>query len=183
MKPSSGPAPDSALTAAGTSEAERREAFCALYERHAGELQSYLLRMTRSVHAAEDLTQEAFLKAYQSLDGFTGKSSFRTWIYSIAINLYRDQIKRAGKMVSGEAVLKNTQATTKTPVALAEREEEGERVRAAVAALPAEWREAVLLVRIEEMSYREAAGALGITLDALRMRVHRAHLALVKALA
>ena len=158
----------------------RRQAFCALYDRHAGSVRDYLLRLTGCPHLAEDLTQEVFLRAYSGLDGFSGRSSFKTWVYQIAINLFRDHLRARKPM----AEMKAADLTDPQPGAewRAQRDEEAHKVRSAVAALPQELRETLILVRFEGMKYREAAEALGITIDAVRMRVHRAHLALVTAL-
>ena len=161
------------------SAGERRRAFRGLYERHAGGLRYYLLRMTGSAHLADDLTQEAFLRALGSLEQFSEQSSFKTWIYSIATNLLKDHARR--KAAVG-AVSENTPGGQPTPADLAERNEEAQRVRDAVDALPEALRAPLVLVRFEGMKYRQAADALGITLEALRMRVHRAHMALVAAL-
>lgn len=158
---------------------DRRRIFCALYERHAGELRYYLLRMGRSPHLADDLTQEAFLRALDRLSGFSGRSSFKTWLFRIATNLLNDHMRR--RQTVGLA-LDDMPSGQRTPAELAEHNEEAHRVRQAVDALPESLRAPLVLVRLEGMKYREAAEALGISLNALRMRVYRAHMALVAAL-
>lgn len=159
--------------------AQRREAFRGLYVRHAGALRGYLLRLAGSPHLADDLTQEAFLRALGGLDGFSGNSSFKTWLYRIATNLLKDHNRRRGPV---EALPDNMTAAQPTPADLVEHNEQVRRVRDAVDALPRDMQQSLVLVRLEGMKYREAAQVLGITLDTLRMRVHRAHLALVAAL-
>jgi RNA polymerase sigma-70 factor (ECF subfamily) len=157
----------------------RREAFLELYERHAGRLHGFLLRATRSPHLADDLTQEAFLHALDGMDRFSGNSSFKTWIYRIAMNLLKDHHR---KMKTTAQPDENASGGEPTPADAAERNEEVQRVRAALGALPEGLRAPVILVRFEGMKYREAAETLGLSVDALRMRVHRAYMALAAAL-
>ena len=181
MDTTSGPAIDQELVKRfrrGTGE-DRRQAFHVLYERHAGALRCYLLRLARSSHTADDLTQEAFLRALNGLNSFSGNCSFKTWVYCIATNLLKDQLRKQGMPM---AELGSHTDSELTPLGLAERNEEARRVREAVEALPWELRAPLVLVRLEGMKYREAAEVLGITLEALRMRVHRAYVALAVSL-
>ena len=159
-----------------------REAFCALYERHAGGVRAYLLRMTRSPDLADDLTQEAFLHALNGLAGFSGDCSFKTWVYQIAMNRFRDHLRRKRPAAGAEWLTSDNPDSALAPDELAQRNEEVQRVRDAVAALPEELRAPLVLVRFEGLKYREAAEVLGITLDAVRMRVHRAHMGVVPLL-
>jgi RNA polymerase sigma-70 factor (ECF subfamily) len=160
----------------------RREAFCGLYERHAGGVHACLLRLTGSPHLAEDLTQETFLHALDGLDKFAGQSSFKTWVYQIAINLWADHRRKKRPVSNGELASRDAISDGPTPADLSEQAEEIDRLRRAIAEIPDELRAPLLLVRFEGMRYREAAEALGITLNAVRMRVHRAHLALTAKL-
>ena len=160
----------------------RRRAFCALYERHAGTVRSYLLRLTGRPHLADDLTQDAFLRALNALDRFSGKSTFKTWVFKIAMNLFRDHLRGRRTATGAAPPVEDSPDRGPGPDELAQRNEDAQRVRDAVAALPEEQRAPLILVRFEGMKYREAAEALGITLGAVRMRVHRAHLALVAGL-
>lgn len=174
--------PDSLLVTefcSGTTDA-RREAFSALYERYAGQVRAYLGRMTRHVQLAEDLVQETFLRALKALDRFDSRSSFKTWVYCIATNLFKDHVKRRSTMLQRETPdWFAREAPCHTPVQEAQQKEETGRVRAAVEALPDQYREPVILVRIEGLSYAEAAEVLVST---VRMRIHRAHLKLMDAL-
>jgi len=71
-----------------------RTAACELLKIHYGDIFAYLRRLCGSNHDAEDLTQEAFAKAWSSLDGFRGRSRFSTWLHSIAHNTYIDWQRR-----------------------------------------------------------------------------------------
>lgn len=160
-------------------DGRRRGAFCELYARHAGGLRAYLLRLTGTVQRAEDLTQEAFLRALEGLERFSGRSTFKTWLFAIGTNLVRDHYRRKRPMRS---LADDMTAPGPGPAEEAEADEEVRRLRAAVEKLPESQRAPLVLVRLEGMKYREAAEALGITLAAVRMRIHRAHLALTEAL-
>jgi len=185
MDSGDGARPDSTLVEEfrkGSSQA-RQGAFCALYERYAGPVRSYLARLGRRPELAEDLTQETFLRALNGLDGFDGRSSVKSWIYCIATNLFRDHLKRRSTMTQeGASDWTDREGKGPTPAEVAERNEEAERVRTAVEALPDEYRAPVILVRLEGMSYAEAADVLGATVPAVRMRIHRGHLRLLEAL-
>jgi RNA polymerase sigma-70 factor (ECF subfamily) len=158
---------------------ERRQTFRELYERYAGELHGYLRRMTQSVDLADDLTQDAFLRALTKMDTFTGNSSFKTWVYRIAMNLYRDHLRRKTTV---QACLDDAASEQPTPEDAAERSDEARRVRAALDGLPESLRAPVVLVRLEGMKYREAARVLGVSQAALRMRIYRGQMALLEAL-
>lgn len=160
----------------------RGAAFRVLYERHAGPLHAYLARLAASDHTADDLTQEAFLKAYEGLDRFELRSSFKTWLYHIATHLYRDGLRRRRPVTNADGVAQGMADPAPTPADAAADGEELRRVRDAVRRLPDALRVPLLLVRLEGMSYRQASEVLGITLEALRMRVHRAHMTLVQQL-
>jgi RNA polymerase sigma factor (sigma-70 family) len=72
----------------------REQEFAALFERHRRELQVHCYRMLGSLHDAEDLLQETFLRAWRNRDAFEGRSSFRTWLYRIATNACLDALAR-----------------------------------------------------------------------------------------
>lgn len=159
------------------------EDFRLLYERYAKPVCFFLQRMTGCPHLAEDLTQEAFLKALRNLDGFRGESSCKTWLFAIATNCCRDHLKKENPArPTGEDMEKGVACSRSMPQEMAQRRQEAHRLRQAVLVLPEELRAPLLLIRFEEMTYREAAAVLGLTLETVRMRVHRAHLALAKAL-
>jgi RNA polymerase sigma-70 factor (ECF subfamily) len=134
---------------------------------------------------AEDLCQEAFLKAYRALDRFEGRSSFKTWIYRIAFTTGQNELRSRGRRPSkGD-----------TPIeAMADRlpdsdlPEQGviddlpsEQMARALANLATDVVEILYLKDVHEMSYDEIAECLDIGLSAAKMRVHRARLALQSA--
>ncbi len=164
------------------SREDRRQVFTELYQLHAGPLQAYLLRLTCCVHQAEDLTQETFLRAMDKIDRFEGKSSFKTWLYSIATNLYRDQRRKEATIMAHKSEVESALIAADRSTEDASREEAIQNLRQALQNLPEDLRAPVVLVCLEGLKYAEAAEVLGISLDALRMRIHRGHLELVKVL-
>ena len=185
MESASNSKPDSELVAefrAGDGTL-RQTAFRALYERHAGPIRSYLARRCRHEQLAEDLTQDCFLKALKGLDQFDSRSTVRTWLYCIATNLFRDHLRRKST-VSEETstILDERTAANPGPAAAAETSEEVSRVRKAVDALAEDLREPLVLVKLQGLSYKDAAEVMGVTLSTVRMRIHRAHLRLAEEL-
>jgi RNA polymerase sigma-70 factor (ECF subfamily) len=143
---------------------------------------------------AEDAAQDTVIKVYQNLRMFRGESQFRTWVLSIARNegLGRLRKLRARREDSLDA---ETDETTgdytpailtswrEVPLEALERQELGTVLRAAIASLPAIYRNVVLLRDIEEMDVRETAQALGISEGAVKVRLHRARAMLQRELA
>jgi RNA polymerase sigma-70 factor (ECF subfamily) len=125
----------------------------------------------RLVHpdAAEDLAQEAFLRAWKYRSTFDGRSSPTTWLYSIARNVCHDAVRRTirdREMVwHASTELLTQQATSLTLV---------DDLRLAVGDLPSEMREILVLVKFHGLSYREAAKVCDCSEVAARQRLHRA---------
>ncbi len=166
---------------AGDSPAARA-AFARLVERYWDRLYRWLYRLTRDRHAAEDLTQETFLKALAGLRSFRPGSNFRAWVFKIGHNNFVNQTRseRRGKQPLPEDAA-GPEATG--PEHAAENREALEAVAKAVAALPVDFR-AALLLRIEEgLSFREVARVLGTTEETARWRVFKARQKLMKVLA
>jgi RNA polymerase sigma-70 factor (ECF subfamily) len=156
------------------------EAFTLLYRRHQAAIHRFSLRMTGSTWAAEEIVQDVFMtlmhdpKKYDSQRGTLGG-----YLYGIARNRvmkYRERLPREVSLEqknedgSGAGIVLQDLAT---PANWAETRERMEQVRAAVLELPAEFREAVVLCELEEMSYEEAAQAAGCPIGTIRSRLHR----------
>lgn len=147
-------------------------------------------RLLRNEQDAQDATQEAFLSAFKHLDSFDGSSRLSTWLHRIAVNaaLMKLRSKRRRPEDSIEDRLPRFDAAGEhehAPWAWAARgdaalgsAEVREAVRAAIDELPGLYRDVLLLRDIEELTTEEAAAALGITVAALKTRLHRARLAL-----
>ena len=151
------------------------------------------LSFLRNEADAEDVTQEAFLKAFRNLPSFRGDAKFGTWLISIALNEARSRIRRrdAVKMESldgpedEEGHVSPAQLTDwkEIPSEALERKEIRLLLHKAVTALPLIYREVFQLRDIEQMSVNEAAAALGITISSVKVRLHRARMMLQKHLA
>jgi RNA polymerase sigma-70 factor (ECF subfamily) len=156
------------------------EAFTLLYRRHQAAMYRFALRMTGSAWAAEEIVQDVFMalmrapKKYDSSRGTLGG-----YLYGIARNRVMKHLERLPREVSLEQ--KNEDGSgagivlqdPATPATWAETRERMKHVRAAVLDLPAEFREAVVLCELEELSYEEAAEAAGCPIGTIRSRLHR----------
>ena len=156
------------------------EAFTLLYRRHQAAMFRFALRMTGNAWAAEEIVQDVFMilmrepKKYDAERGTLG-----AFLYGIARNRVMKHLERLPREVSLEE--KNGNGTgaqiilqdTSTPATWAEKRERSEQVRTAVLDLPAEFREAVVLCELEEMSYEEAARMAGCPIGTIRSRLHR----------
>jgi RNA polymerase sigma-70 factor (ECF subfamily) len=155
-------------------------AFAELYRRHQAPLYRFAMRMTGNSWAAEEIVQDVFMilvrepKKYDVERGALG-----AFLYGVARNRIMKYLERAPRDFSLE---ENNDGSRETPVQLqeqktpahwAELRERRQQVRAAVLELPAEFREAVVLCELEEMSYEEAARALDCPVGTIRSRLHR----------
>lgn len=157
-----------------------REAYAGIVRRHQGKLLQLCLSLLGDPSSAEEAAQEAFLKAYRSLGGFQGYSSFATWLYRIAYNLCQDllrqKIRRRAESWDellereGEG-LHRLLAAGPDPAAAAEAADLIQRI---LARLPEEQSSALLLREIQGLSYQEIASVLGCSLDSVKARLRRA---------
>jgi RNA polymerase sigma-70 factor (ECF subfamily) len=156
------------------------EAFTLLYRRHQAAMYRFALRMTGSAWAAEEIVQDVFMtlmrdpKKYDAQRGTLGG-----YLYGIARNRVMKHLERLPREVPLEQ--KNEDGTgpgivlqdALTPASWAETHERMDQVRAAVSELPPEFREAVVLCELEELSYEEAAQSAGCPIGTIRSRLHR----------
>lgn len=165
-----------------------REAFRQIVLRHQGFLAQLCRRQTGDPSATEDLVQETFLRAYQRLDSYKPSYRLSTWLARIALNAARDHgrrrevrdaaLERVERGAIGHSALPSESLA---PDAAAEGREARERVEAALAALPAEQREVVVLTLWGGCSQREAAETLELPLGTVKSR-QRAALSKLRAL-
>lgn len=146
--------------------------------------------VTRYLHdpiEAQDVAQEAFIKAYRALPSFRGDSAFYTWLYRIAINTAKNYLvaqnrrpptddidAQDAEQFSGETGLKEYA----TPERLALRDEIESTIIAAIEALPEELRTAITLRELEGLSYEEIAAAMDCPIGTVRSRIFRARAAI-----
>ena len=153
-----------------------REAFAELVARHTRGLQTVLHAALRDRHRSEDLAQEVWIKVFAALPRYRPAGSFRSWLYSIALNHLRDALRsgrarRPAPTTDVDALIDAEAGET------AERRDEARRVQRVVADLEEPFRTALTLVDLAGLSYAEAADACGCSLGTVKSRVHRARLA------
>lgn len=153
------------------------EAFAELVRRHSRSLTTMILRITRDEEEAKDISQTVFLKAYSGLSRFIMASSFKTWLYSIALNAVRDHLKRRKPEIGSEDVDKLADATASSGDRL-DRARTLKRMRDAIEQLPEKQRLTLQLRVYEGMDYAQIAGMLGGTASGARANFFHA----VKAL-
>ncbi len=166
--------------------------FEAIHSTFRPRIHRYLTRIV-GVREAEDLTQEVFVKVSQGLKTFRGESQLSTWVYRIATNTAIDtkrssaykQSERSAEMdESVDIESKAVGASERTPSTQqqVERQEMNQCIRGFVEKLPQNYRTVVVLSELEGMNNNEIADILGITLDNVKIRLHRAKDALKKEL-
>ncbi len=162
-------------------QAGDRAAFARLVDRYWDRLYRWLYRLTRDRHAAEDLTQETFLKALAAVRSFRPGSNFRAWVFRIGHNNFVN-LKRAERRVKVPLAQETLGPEEGVAESTAENRESLEVVGKAVAALPPDFR-AALMLRVEEgLSFREVAKVLGTTEETARWRVFKARQKLMRVL-
>ncbi len=147
-------------------------------------------RMVRDEHLAEEVTQDAFLKAYRGLDSFRGEARFATWLYRIAVNLCRDhsgnptsRLRRMETSLDGTGVKGMDPPTPQPrPDEALEAGQVADGFQAELDALEPIYREAFLLRHHEGLGYEEIAGILEISVSNAKVRVHRARESILGAL-
>jgi RNA polymerase sigma-70 factor (ECF subfamily) len=163
-------------------QAGDRAAFARLVEEYWDRLYRWLYHLTRDRHAAEDLTQETFLKALAAVRSFRPGSNFRAWVFRIGHNNFVNQ-KRADRRTRHQLPDDVTGPEAGGSADAVDNREALEVVAKAVADLPPDFR-AALMLRVEEgLSFREVAKVLGTTEETARWRVFKARQKLMKVLA
>jgi RNA polymerase sigma-70 factor (ECF subfamily) len=165
-------------------------AFEVLVRRHRSPVFSFLLRLTGDRARAEDLCQEAFLRAIRGADGWEPRARFTGWLYRIARNLVldearRDEHRRAGPLdpPGGGSPPRDPPAAGPGPDEAAAAAELRPRLEAALASLPVEQREVFLLREHSGLSFPEIAEATGVNENTVKSRMRYALLALRERLA
>jgi RNA polymerase sigma-70 factor (ECF subfamily) len=145
-----------------------------LLEHHAAAVFRFALRMTGDHHAAEDVTQEALLRAWRSRAGLDDTRATRGWLLTIAANVWRDQLRRA-KVRRSESLPADGHASREAspPRTVVARDEAGRAV-ALMDSLPARQREVLYLFSCEGLSLEEIAAVLAINRDAVKANLHLA---------
>ncbi|MDA0353493.1 MAG: sigma-70 family RNA polymerase sigma factor [Chloroflexi bacterium] len=156
--------------------------FNSLVVRFQDPVYSLALRMLGSQEAAEDATQEAFIRAWRRIDTFRG-GRFQSWLFTIVANLSRDELRRRGRrpQTSLDAARDDPNRASLDPVddrpspeAVAEQGDLRAILESALAQLPDDWREIVLLSDVQDLAYDEIARITGLPLGTVKSRLSRA---------
>lgn len=155
------------------------QAFVELYRRRHLDVYRFAFAMARSRSFAQDVMQEVFLNVLENASRFDpAKGSARGWLYGCARYVTLDRL-RLERRWTDELPAEDSAADGDERLLAAERIE---RLHAAIARLPVEYREALVLVELQELSYAEAAGVLECPIGTVRSRLHRGRLALAALL-
>jgi RNA polymerase sigma-70 factor (ECF subfamily) len=161
--------------------------FCDIYTEYYQRIHLYLERMVGKIEA-EDLTQEVFMKVDKGLKDFKGESRLSTWVYRIATNAALDKIqsrayRESNNKISLNATCKETESED-AGILMAEmsfsaereavRNEMNECIREFVDKLPGNYRTVIILSELKDLQNQQIADILGISLDAVKIRLHRA---------
>jgi len=163
-----------------------REAFEALVSRHADRLFGVVLRFCGDAHEAEEVTQEAFLRAWRSLHRFEGRSQFFTWLYRIGINEAKRRYDRRlthATAASLDAAGVEIPDWRDAPEPCAERQDLQRALERAISALPPDYRLPLVLRDIEGLSTTQAADVMDLGEAAFKSRLHRARMTVRDAVA
>lgn len=159
------------------------DAFEDLVRAHEKTVYNLALRMTGNPQDAEDMAQEAFLKAYRSLPDFRGESKFSVWLYRIVSNVCLDHLRKQSRRTAssltrededGEEQQLEVPDESQSPERLLEQKLTREAVQRGLAELPEEQRQILLLREIRGMSYEEIAETLGLEAGTVKSRIFRA---------
>ena len=163
--------------------------FTKVHDEYRQRIRRYIARLAGE-HEADDLTQEVFLKVSRTLSGFKGDSSLSTWIYKIATNTVLDRMKSPAHR---QAILESLDIDSDgvapvvddRPLSVDQqlvREQMNECIRGVVEKLSPDYRTVIALSEMEDLKNSEIAEILGVSLDTVKIRLHRARAALKKEL-
>lgn len=155
-----------------------------IYDRYSSRIYNFSYRFLKNSEAAEDATQEVFVKMLKHANQFHGDAKLSTWLFSITANWCRDYLRKAdNKAKEAEDVLVTLPAPSElSPERVLEQRENEKRIQKALSVLTPEQREAILLSRYQGLSYAEIAQISGCSEGAVKTRVFRAMETLKKLL-
>ena len=176
-------------------KANDTDAFDRFVDIYSGDVFSLLYRLTENADDAAELTQETFLNAYRSIGRFRGESGLKTWLFRIAVNESRNRFRwwkrrKRERTISLDAVIGDSEMTLSDVIADRGSSPEDEvlsrerraALNSALLDLPISFREAVVLVDIEGLSYEETALALDVGIGTVKSRISRGREALRRRL-
>lgn len=145
-----------------------------LFERHQGKLFNFFLKLARHRATAEDLVQEVFVRMLKYRHTYRPEAEFSPWMFTLARNAATDLYRARPKELPADPEAPEPAADLPHPIEGLEKAEQVRRLRAALARLAPEKRELLVFARFSELRYEEIAEILGVSLGAVKVRVHRA---------
>ena len=165
-------------------QAGDQQAFGLLVTKYQRKLMRLVTRLVRDPAEAEDVTQEAFIKAYRALPNFRGESAFYTWLYRIGVNAAKNWLVSNGRRAPTSTAVDSEEAEgydgsellhdTDTPERILMSRQIGEKVNAAMDRLPEDLRTAISMREIDGLTYEEIADAMSCPIGTVRSRIFRA---------
>jgi RNA polymerase sigma-70 factor (ECF subfamily) len=159
------------------------QAFGVLVERHERRVYNLALRMTGREEDARDATQEAFLTALRKLKTFRGEAAFTTWMHRVTVNASYDLLRKRQR---APLLHERNEGSGPRPEPASADHADGVGmsidVRAALLQVPLDFRAVLILCDAQDLSYEDAAEALGVPVGTVKSRLHRGRVALARAL-
>lgn len=168
-----------------------KQAFNLLVAKYQFRIQNLVSRFIKDRAEQEDVTQEAFIKAYRAIGNFRGESAFYTWLYRIAVNTAKNQLVGAGRRppaqdmdIDDSPSIAGAPGLTEisTPDAILENDELISAIQQAISSLPGELREAITLREFNGLSYEDIAEVMDCPIGTVRSRIFRAREAIEEAI-
>ena len=168
-----------------------KQAFNLLVAKYQFRIKNLISRFIKDNIEQEDVTQEAFIKAYRAIDRFRGESAFYTWLYRIAVNTAKNHLVAVGRRPPSQDMdvdetmeVRTVELLTEssTPDAILENDELVEVIRDAVQNLPDELKQAITLREFDGLSYEDIASVMDCPIGTVRSRIFRAREAIEQAM-
>ena len=157
--------------------------FSRLIDNYKSMVYNLAYRMSNNPHEAEDISQEAFLRAYQSLAHFNPSYKFSTWLYQITLNIIRDKYKKKEiDYVSLDTPIETDDSefyhqpedSTNNPEQIIAQKENLQAIQHAIFSLPLKYREVIVLRHLQDLSYIEISNILKLPSGTVKIRLYRA---------
>lgn len=158
-----------------TVEAARRgdlAAFEELVRASQADVWRFVFHLARDESVADDVTQDAFIKAFRNIKRYRGDSRFSTWLFSIARNCAMDEFRRSGRRRKLEAEIEHQPHVSEFD------QTRGYDIREALKALSLDVREPLVMIDLFGLTYRDVSDVLGVPVGTVKSRVHRARMLL-----
>ena len=165
--------------------------FSRLIDNYKNMVYNLAYRMSNNFQEAEDISQETFLRAFQSLTRFNPSYKFSTWLYQITLNIIRDKFKRKEiDEVSLDTPIETDDSEfylqpvdlTNNPEQIITRQEDARAIQKAILSLPLKYREVIVLRHLQDLSYIEITNILKLPTGTVKVRLYRAREQLRKIL-